>query len=469
MAKDDSLPARIAQLCILVVVAVSLAEIVVRAAPLSLIAAIALAVYFALCWRLFTLATWVPILLSVLLLGVAAWQGTPLSTLAEAVDRMAFLSSLLALLGMLRIAAGLAPETARAGRFLTSQPPGRRYLAMNFGGHVFGVLINLGGLAILLEMVRRSLDRPGLTPTQHDWRLRRMTTATLRGFSLVPLWSPFGFGMNAMLLAMPGLSYWQVGPVGLTASLAFLLWGWFLDWRGAPAVPSTLRPPQTEPGDGLGVILLVGHVALLGTLVFALHAALSLSFQQALLLAVPVYSLGWVAVSARRQGAGAGTAISNMLRQTLRNFPRAAGEIGVFASAGLLAVLALAVIPVDQVQVMIEAVGFSAWQMVVLMSLALFVLATVGVNPIITASILAALVSEVSIPGLSLPAAALTLAGAWSCVMGFTPAITTVAFAGALVGRPAATVGIRWNGLYCLTALLGWTALMALAVGLALI
>ena len=72
-------------------------------------------------------------------------------------------------------------------------------------------------------------------------------------------------------------------------------------------------------------------------------------------------------------------------------------------------------------------------------------------------------------PGLSLPAAALSLAGAWSCVMGFTPFITTVAYAGALIGRSPSTVGFRWNGLYCLSSLAMWTAGMALAVAMGVI
>ena len=49
----------------------------------------------------------------------------------------------------------------------------------------------------------------------------------------------------------------------------------------------------------------------------------------------------------------------------------------------------------------------------------------------------------------------------------FSPVITTVAYAAALVGKTPFLVGLRWNGVYCVAGLGLWTALMAglVAVG----
>lgn len=460
--------ALIAQGCLIVVVLASFLGIFIHAAAIGLIAGAALAVYLGICWRQFTIATWLTVGLCVLLLAAAILTGIDLETLSRGLERMAFLASLLALLGALRVVASEAPEVLRAGRYLTTRPPGRRYLAMNFGGHVFGVLINLGGMALLLDMTRRSLDTTSahLPAVLREWRLRRITTAVLRGFALAPLWSPIGLGLNALLLAMPGLQYADVGPAGLLAAVLFLTWGWFLDWAGAPPIPATLRatrPPQAAEDAG-GVVLLVMHVVLLAGLVFGLHAATGLQFQQALLIAVPGYSLGWAGWIGRGGPGGPPAAMRRTTGATVRRFPSAAAEIGVFASAGLLSVLALELLPIDRVQTLLAAWIEAPGQMVVLLNLSMFALATVGVNPIITASVLGGLVTQVDIPGLSDPAAALSLAGTWSCVMGFTPLMTTVVFAGALVGRPAGVVGFRWNGLYCLSGLALWTAGMALIV-----
>ena len=107
--------------------------------------------------------------------------------------------------------------------------------------------------------------------------------------------------------------------------------------------------------------------------------------------------------------------------------------------------------------------------MIVALNLSLFGLGALGINPIITVSVLGSLVTRLDLPGLSPVAAALGMAGAWSCVMGFTPFITTVAYTGALIGRSAARVGLIWNGLYCLSGLFLWTAALAGAVAAGLI
>ena len=49
----------------------------------------------------------------------------------------------------------------------------------------------------------------------------------------------------------------------------------------------------------------------------------------------------------------------------------------------------------------------------------------------------------------------------------FSPVITTVAYAAALIGKTPFLVELRWNGVYCVAGLVPWTALMAglVAVG----
>ncbi|MGI6247388.1 MAG: hypothetical protein ACOYJQ_16715 [Pseudochelatococcus sp.] len=466
---DRGLAALVAQVCICVVVAISVAGIFVAAPALSLVAGAALAVYFMLSWRRFSIATWVPVSLSVLLLAISLWQGLGPDTLIRAIERMTFLAALLAFLGVLRLVASEAPEISRAGRYLTSQPPGRRYLALNFGGHVLGVLVNMGSIAILLDMARRSVlhDSQHLPEHLRELKLRRMTVAVLRGFSLVPLWAPFGFGMNILLMSLPGLHYAQIGPVGFALSFVFVLWGWLMDRLTAPAVlPGAPAPP--DPADRGAVPLLLGHVAALGLSTFGLHFGTGLGFQQSLLVAVPVYSLAWAARLGMLRPEGAAGAVLRVVGASIRQFPLAAGEIGVFASAGLLSVLALELIPVERVQAAFTTVSVDSWQMIIAINLTLFCLGTIGINPIITVSILGSLMSQLAVPGLSDLAIALSLAGSWSCVMVFTPFITTVAYASALTGRPAATVGFRWNGLYSLSALALWTAGMAAAVAVGL-
>ena len=77
--------------------------------------------------------------------------------------------------------------------------------------------------------------------------------------------------------------------------------------------------------------------------------------------------------------------------------------------------------------------------------------------------------AEIDVPGLSDAAAALGLAGTWGCVMGFTPLMTTVVYAGALVRQPPMVVGFGWNGPYWLSSLMLWTIGMALVAQLGIL
>lgn len=238
----------ISQTCIVIVIAASLGGIFVSSHIIGIAAGIALAVFLALSWRQFTVATWITVSLCAVLLALALLRGIDLHTLSRGLERMAFLATLLALLGALRVVASDAPEVLRAGRYLTTCPPGRRYLAMNFGGHVFGVLINLGGIAILLEMTRRSLEetRGHLPAHLREWRLRRMTTAVLRGFSLAPLWSPIGLGLNAHFAEL-GQRFRVIAGTHFTPSRAAISRS-----RAGWSTGSLVRPD----GQGQGVLWL---------------------------------------------------------------------------------------------------------------------------------------------------------------------------------------------------------------------
>ncbi|MFN3527075.1 MAG: hypothetical protein ACK4YU_13360, partial [Paracoccus sp. (in: a-proteobacteria)] len=243
-------------------------SLLVPQAVLTVTGSAALVAFLALSWRQFSVGTWVPILLSLAALAVARSRGVPPDLLLRAADRMLFLAALIAMLSTLRSAAAIAPEVLRAGAFLTRQPASRRYLALTSGGHLFGVLINFGGLALLLDLAMRSMDTPDtarLPPEMREARLRRMSLAIIRGFGLISLWSPFGFATNAILITLPGISYFQFGPIGLAMSFVFMGLGWLMDrLQGRRYRKLGLTQPAPPPGSWTGALALLGHILLLG-------------------------------------------------------------------------------------------------------------------------------------------------------------------------------------------------------------
>ncbi len=447
-----------AQALICVAVAIGMTGVFLRHPSVSIAGGLALVAFLWLGRRRLGPVALVPLGLSTLALAGALWRGVPLDTLPHAIDRALFLTALLSNLAFLRQAAGRSPDVVKAGVFLTGQSPGRRYMALCFGGHLFGTLINLGGLAILLDMAARaSRTQDGAIPASlQDLKLRRMTTAIVRGFTLVVFWSPLGFAVNSLLLSMPGLNYAVLGPVGLAATVPVFALGWLFDRMIAPAGPARLAAAPVPAGGP--VLRLILHVVLLGLLVLGLHAATPLSFQESLLLAVPLYTCVWLALQGGADGSVA--SIRTGLHAAIGALPHAAAEIGVFASAGLLSVLLLNVLPLETVERVATELNLPPATTAMMLGLTTFVLAIVGVNPIITASVLGGLVARLDLNGLSLTAAAFAIMAGWSSVMGASPFITTVAYAGAIIGRSPVTVGLRWNGPYALTLL----ALSQLAV-----
>lgn len=126
--------------------AAALVLVFVPSATLIWVASALIVVFLGLNLRQFSIGTWVPVILSLAVLVVALPRGLPVELYLEACGRMIFLAALMAVLNTLRTAAARAPEVARAGQFLVGQPASRRYVALTMGGHLFGVLINFGGL-----------------------------------------------------------------------------------------------------------------------------------------------------------------------------------------------------------------------------------------------------------------------------------------------------------------------------------
>jgi len=425
----------------------------------------ALVLYLVLARRQFGFGTWVPVLMALAGLAAALRQGVEASVLWQGADRMLFLAALIAMLGTLRSAAAIAPEVHRAGLFVTGQPASRRYLAMTGGGHLFGVLINFGGLALLLDLATRSMDSAAaaeLPPEAREARLRRMTMAVVRGFSLISLWSPFGFATNAILIAVPGLSYASFGPLGFAMSFVFIAIGWLFDFfDGRRFRRLGLPRPSPPPGSWTGAAALVGHVLALGAAVFLLHEVTPLSFQQGLICAVPGYALLWAAAATRKAPGGPASGVAQAARATWGRLGGLGSEVGVFASAGFLPVVLLALIPAEDLRTAISGLGLGPVALALGISLSIFGLALIGVNPIVVASVLGAIAAQLNVPGLSDTAIALAITGGWTAVIGLSPFITTLVICSAIVGRSTTTIGLRWNGPYCLAILTVWALMLA--------
>ncbi len=120
----------------------------------------------------------------------------------------------------------------------------------------------------------------------------------------------------------------------------------------------------------------------------------------------------------------------------------------------------LALIPMDALREVIAHWGLSAFSYAFGLTFSIFILALVGVNPIITASVLGAIAAQLAVPGLSNVAIALSIIGGWTAVMGLSPFITTLAISAAIIDRRAEVIGPVWNGPYSILILMIWSAFL---------
>ena len=236
--------------------------------------------------------------------------------------------------------------------------------------------------------------------------------------------------------------------------LGFIGLGWAFDHVQRPA---TLRAAQrpVEPRGTAAVMTVVAHVVAVTALAGAVEYASRLPFQTVLLIVIPLYALGWALGSriAARDETPLRSGLALILERGVKQFPNYANEICVFAASGFLGVTLAALIPKEALQAFFIMLTLPPGVIAGLVALSVAVLALLGVNPMISAAILAGTLSAITIPGLSKLVLVLAIAVGWACGGVASPMNSSVVMTAALVGRKPWQVGMSWSGSFAATAL----------------
>src|SRR4051812_3890471 len=286
-------PSRLSTACLCAVIAGTLIDIVLASTWVTAATVLFLCAYLSIEWGRLVFISRLLLAVSAALALLVIWR-FDMTILLTGARRMILLPAFLAVLSLLRAAASLSLAVAAAGRHLVHQPPSRRYIALVIGGNLFGVLLNIGGLVLLLDMIKQAntLEAAGGDPAVVAWRERRMTVAALRGFSAIPLWSPLGIALN-LILAIVGVTWTDVAPAALLATAGFTVLGWGFDLLSAPK-GLRVAPRPREPRGGRALAQVVGHVVALFLITLAGELTFDVVFQTVLMFAVPLYAIGWL-------------------------------------------------------------------------------------------------------------------------------------------------------------------------------
>lgn len=394
----------------------------------------------------------------------ALFQPAPWPLLLEGLDRFCFFATFMASLSLLRVAAMRSRLIREAGYSLIHQKPSMRYPALSLGTTLFGIILNIGALSLFGAMIQKgnTLRSAGGDETLRTARERRMILAMLRGFAITPLTSPLGIAVVVLLSNMPQLTWPMLLPIALPIAALMMLLGWWLDWwQGPPPAPgaSARERPSLRP---LGRFSLVVVGITLTAFLFSGLGHIGLPI--AVLIACPLCAFVWLAVQRRRLNGGSGTgrAWALVVRRASTIFAANRSEIVMLGGSAFIGVLVTPLVDIELLNAWLSSSGLHGLGLAVTAMLLTLLLGQCGLNPVISVTLITALLPDPQALGLVPEVLAVALMSAWTLSMMSSPFTTVLLMVSAFCRRSPYFVAWRWNGLYyalCLPLVIGVLAL----------
>jgi len=389
--------------------------------------------------------------LALLLIAVGTldeWQASILTALT----RGSFIAAFFTALTAIRSAAITDSNILECGRFLARQPPGRRYLALTLGGHLFGLVLSYGSITLLGSLATESADRESNSEIR-DHRTRRMLTAVQRGFTSTLPWSPLAFASAITLTVVPGASWSSAVPLTLVSALILVVVGWALDAIIKPHLSAP--PPSIEPVQGQWFRVMKPFYLLLAVLmvsILTVHFVTGVRIFGVVMALIPIISLVWIML--QHYHAGSSVRIVGQVAKsfTLEDIPSLKNELTIMIMAGFIGSLGAAVvIPLaDGANLSLAAVP--TWLLLLCVFWSIPITGQLGMNPILTVSLFAPLLPAPEVLGLNPAILICAITSGWALSGATSPFTASVLLIGAFGKVSPKHVGLRWNGLYALTS-----------------
>lgn len=424
-------------------------------------------IFLALAWRRAG-RVGVVLLLAAVALAVALFHASDQAwaVVQRGLGQSAFLGTLVLVLGLVRDAAVTSPTVTAAGRVIVHQPPGRRYATLCLGSHLLTILLNLGALSLLSAVIRGGIGAAARVPEQASSRERRSLSATLRGFGAATAWAPTTIAQALIVTSVPGVLWTDTAAFGFGVAMLITAVGWGLDsLEGRDSVAAGDSPVPPTAQEWRSVWLLLVPVGLLLAIVAMMKLVFDFRLIEAVVAVGPAFWLIWVLLQNVNSGArSAGRMASLRLYRIVREqFPATSPEVVVLASAAFIGAAIAALMPALGLETLLD---FSHWPAAALIAApAAFVMVAhqVAINPIITVTIVGAVVQQAGLDPTLAAAIAVALGVAWATTVVVSPFGISVLLLARLADRPALTVSWGWQGLYAPLALA--VAVLAIIAG----
>jgi len=419
-----------------------------RLSPLSVISGALLVLFFAWHWR--SLMPY-PRRLGLVTLGLFGywvlfdepdWQQAQ-----RMLSSAAYYAAFIGALGLAHCAVRRLPQLGELHRLVLRLPRASLYPSYLLSTFAISSVLSFGMLNLVCGSLERYLERQPYNQQQRREGARGVMVTALRGFALVPLLAPTSVAVAILTRELPGLSWSALLPFGLLCGAILLAVGWPMENRRLRQLQPTAESPQTvapaDTADGLRSLLCA---SLLGILLIALLANLTwLSATQAAMLLVPLAVAGMLLY----QG-GALMAIYTEVRDTLAGMRN---ETFIFACSALLGGLTAVLIPVERLASHFSSTPLGLFGLGSAGMLAIIALALLGVAPIISLSLCAALLAQLAGHGVAIMQPAVALLVGFSLAMLLSPYGPSALMLARHAQLSPWRIAFGWNGRFVLLVL----------------
>ena len=387
--------------------------------------------------------------------AAAMSHGDPAGLVERGLDQATFLAAFMILLALLRDGAITSPSVLALGRYLTRQPPGRRYLAISAGGQIMGVVLNFGALSLLGPLIQRGA-RAGadVAPEITAIRERRQLSALARGFSWIIAWSPTSIAQALVISLVAGAEHGRVIAMGVAIAVCVLAAGWLEDRitgariRARLSAAGQLPDTETLPFPGAAFIRFACVCLGLAGLSAAVMSLAGAGIIPALMVAAPVVTTAWIWLQIRSEPDARSQAAARTREIVLGSIPASCPEAMTLSVAGYAAIVATGIIDARATAEMLGLTAVAPLAIYVAIIVIIPVLSNAALPPMFSATFLASFLSAAPGLGTDPSLVALALIMGWALNLTASPFSATSLVLGRVTGIPGTTLSWRWNGVF---------------------
>ncbi len=423
---------------------------------------------FVLSWRLIG---WREIYLICVCLGLTALAyfgfDKPVYVYEAAIAQASFLMAFVCLLSILHEVATTSPAVAECGKYLTKQPPNRRYLSVYGGTNIMSVLFNLGIISLLTPLIKKGVEQENADKHISQLRERRQLTAMLRGFAWGVVWSPTALTPVVLIELIDGISreLWSLYGLGLALFICILGWAedkWrFRHYRGIAPRPKAALPFPTKAFAHFAFILFL----LLGlTLLISALSGDTIVF--GLLVSCPLIMFMWLIGQNYDKGWQAGKAVIFEAQDIL--FVRLAKNAPVMmalAASGYIGRLSAEMVPTAFISHILAQFPLADYQFLILITFIMVPVSYLGVTPIMMAVFFGSLLGSLPELPVDPTLAAIAISAGWALSMTTSPFATVVLMMSNLNGMRPIQLTVGWNFLFSILAFIALSMIFFVITG----